>query len=633
MTVSHPPSSRREAIDRSRQSRRPSRLGTAAGAASGPDTRRDPDAGFLTLLNTVWRGAARLPAHEAVEAVLTLGGHVPPEVSLRALATPAACAVQALWGAGWRDGEHRCRPYTADGPVAFAGEIALGTDGRLRIRTPDGPPLADTPLVGRPRAVNWRRGALARYSEALRLARERDARAVADCRTWLVVLGDDERDALLERLREATLRTAPVAFYQGGQPYTNFRDRNTMVGKTLWPGHPDCVYSRLQGTPVPLWTDEDVVLVVCLSLLVRSGGAGRIEEANGTELTLDNVAHVLDRIRRDYDAAGAGPPIAPAPEITVAGLHDLAGRLAEARDRVARQRQLYREIHGVLLNKVERVAARPGPDVERREQALVDRLLSRLPLVGRSLDHIGAAIGVAPGWLTRPHGEFGTGLESLVFEAVTASAEVFGADFAMSRGMRDLTALVEAMQTGDWATVVGWELPDYFCCVVPSAEAERHFAGGIAQVADVAWAMSSRMQYNSWHFVPGNLPEAADGPRRDFFIPPAMPDIAHFSDQHHHGHVTARVRFAVRSPQPVEILGRTYKGFVDLRLLRCDGEPFVEADLLAAHRLSRLIARATGRVAELAVAGVPARITAFDSRWHWTTILTRAAASMSGGVR
>jgi hypothetical protein len=620
-------------MDKARQSRRPSRLGTAAGSAPGPDHHRDPDAGFRTLLDTVWRGVARAPVHEAVDTVLTLGGHVPPEVSLRALATPAACAVKALWGAGWSDGEHRCRPFTSDGPPVFAGEVGLGTDGRLRIRTPEDPPLGDTPLVGRPRAVTWRRGAVMRYTEALRLARERNARAVADCRTWLGTHDDDWRDALLEHLREATLRTAPVVLYQEGQPYTNFRERNSIVGKTLWPGHPDCVFSRLRGMPVHLWCDEDVLVVVCLSLLIRSGSAGRIEEANGTELTLDNVAHILDRLRRDYDATGAGPAVGPAPAVTVADLHDLAGRVAEARDRVARQRQLYREIHGVLLNKIERVAAHPGADVERRERALVDRLLHRLPVVGRSLDHIGGALGVAPGWLTRPHGEFGTGLESLVFEAVVAATEVFGADFAMSRGMRDITALVEAMQSGDWATIVGWELPDYFCCVVPSAQADRYFAGGVAQVADVAWAMSSRMQYNSWHFVPGNLPDAAARARRDFFIPPAMPDLAHFSDQHHHGHVTARVRFAVRSPQPVDILGRTFKGFVDLRLLRCDGEPFVEADLLAAHRLSRLIARATGRVAELAVAGVPARITAFDSRWHWTTILTRAAESVSGGVR
>jgi hypothetical protein len=517
--------------------------------------------------------------------------------------------------------------------VAFTGEIGLGTDGRLRIRTPSDPPLTGSSLVGRPRAVPWGAGALARYSEALAVAQERNTWALVDCRGWLETHPDDDRDAMLERLREATLRTAPVVLYQEGQPYTNFRDRNTIVGKTLWPGHPDCVFSRLKGMPVHLWSDEDVLLVVCLLLLIRSGGAGRIEEANGTELNLDNIAHILDRIRCGYDAVGAGPPVGAAESVTVTDLYDLAGRLAEARERVARERQLYREIHGVLLNKLERVAARPGADVARREQALVDRLLHRLPVVGRSLDHIGTTIGVAPGWLTRPHGEFGTGLESLVFESVAAATEVFGADFAMSRGMRDLTALVEAMQRADWTTIDAWELPDYFCCVVPSEQAERHFPGGVPQVADVAWAMSSRMQYNSWHFVPGNLPVDPARFRRDYFIPPSMPDIAYFSDQHHHGHVTARVRFTVRSPQPVEILGRTFKGFVDVRLLRCAGEPFAEADLLAVHRLSRLVARATGRVAELAVAGVPARVTAFDSRWHWTTILTRAADAVTGGVR
>ena len=56
--------------------------------------------------------------------------------------------------------------------------------------------------------------------------------------------------------------------------------------------------------PLELWSDNDVVMVVCLTLLVRSAGFARIEEANGTQLTVDHVAHLLERIRRMYNGGG-----------------------------------------------------------------------------------------------------------------------------------------------------------------------------------------------------------------------------------------------------------------------------------------------------------------------------------------
>ena len=107
---------------------------------------------------------------------------------------------------------------------------------------------------------------------------------------------------------------------------------------------------------------------------------------------------------------------------------------------------------------------------------------------------------------------------------------------------------------------------------------------------------------------------------RDHFVPPVIPDIAYHSDHHHHGHVAAKVRFSIRSPQAVDVLGRRFDGFVDLRLLRCEGPPFGEQDMLAAHRASGLIAKATSLAAALAADGADIEITTFDSQWHWDEI-------------
>ncbi|WP_431331476.1 hypothetical protein ACPZ13_36715 (plasmid) [Streptomyces sp. IPPR8] len=636
--------SRRAANARKRISRRPSRLGLVAGATLKPDRVREADAGFPGLLKRAWRRAEQTDdLRSFVEVLLTLDGHVPADVQLRALSAAEEAALAALCGLSWRApataAPDDAAPATAaPGDAApataapgdatsgdaeetvFSGEIALATSGRIVLRVPSAAPLKADGLVGGVRRVPWTRATLDAYRAQLRRAEDRVARTVADCRGWLAEQGAEGRGELLEQAKEAALRTAPFVLYQQGRQYTNFRDHNTLTGKTLWPGHPDCALSSLQDLPLELWSDHDVQLVVCLTLLIRSAGPGRVEEANGTQLTVDHVAHMLERIRVGYNAALGRDQVPPAASATVADLHELAVSLRSHRGEVARQAQLYREIHGALMHKIEKVAG-PCADLARaREDAVTARLTSRLPLSGDNLAELGEALAAAPGWLAAPHGDFATGLEALVYESAAAATEAFEADFAMSRGMRSLPDLITALREERWAEICDWEITRFFCCVVPDPSAARHFGDSAAALADAAWAMSSRMQYNSWHFIAGNLPKAPEVVDRDHFVPPTIPDVAFYSDQHHHGHVNNNVRFSIRSPQSVVVDGRRFNGFVDLRLLRCDGAPFGEQDLLAAHRVSAFTARATGLVAELAAAGEQIEVTAFDSPWHWSAV-------------
>ena len=291
--------------------------------------------------------------------------------------------------------------------------------------------------------------------------------------------------------------------------------------------------------------------------------------------------------------------------------------------------QLYREIHGPLMHKIERVAPAPSDAMRQREAQLCERLTERLPVAGGTLAELGAGIAAAPAWLAEPHAEFATGLESLLYETVRAATEVFDCDMAMSRGIRSLTALVRALRAEQWGEIAQWEPPLFYCCVVPSAQADRHFGGSSTWLADTAWSISSRMRYNSWHFLVGNLPKVPEVVARDYFVPPVIPDIAYYSDQHHHGHVAAKVRFSIRSPQPVEVLGRMFNGFIDLRLLRCEGAPFDERDMLAAHRASAFAATAVGAAAALVADGTDIDVTAFDSRWHWESIAAQTIAAQA----
>ncbi|MFJ4717356.1 hypothetical protein [Streptomyces sp. NPDC088785] len=647
MTSSAGRESRRAANARKRISRRPSRLGTPAGTTAKPDRTAEPDAGFPGLLQRVWqRATATDDLRSTLHILLTLDGHVPADVQLRALGLRDEAALAALSGLTWRTTTPAAGAGTAadtaaaadadtaaaaaDDEIVFEGEIALSTSGRILLRVPSQEPLAAHDVVAGVLRVSWTRTVLERYRAALERSGARLAQSAAECRAWLAEQGPQGRDALLEQAKEAALRTAPFVLYQDQRQYTNFRGHNTLTGKTLWPGHPDCTLSTLQGLPLDLWSDHDVHLLVCLGLLIRSAGFGRVEEANGTQLTLDHVAHMLERVRGLYNEALPAAHAVPAATGPLASLMDLADALGAVRPRVGASVQLYREIHGALMHKIERVAKAPGDAARAREDAMVARLRERLGLDGTTLEELGRDVAASPHWLARPHREHGTGLESLVHESVAACAEAFEADFAMSRGMRSLPDLITALREERWAELCDWDITRFFCCVVPGPTAGRHFADSAAAVADTAWAMSSRMQYNSWHFVAGNIPRVPEVIARDHFVPPTIPDVAFYSDQHHHGHVNNKVRFSIRSPQAVEVDGRRFNGFMDLRLLRCEGTPFDEQDLLAAHRVSAFIAAATGQAAALAAAGEPLEVTAFDAAWHWSAITRTDPADAPG---
>ena len=607
--------SRKATLAKARQSRRPSRLGMPAGAAAGPDYLLDGEAGFPDLLKQVWEQALAAPGRRAaLNTLLTLDGHVPAHIQRQALRIAEAAAVEAL-GA---DGLDRLPP--AD-QVAFGGEIALTTSGRLALRVPGEPSLAgEETLVGGVLRVPWSTGTLAAYRTELARAAARESAAVASCRSWLATLGAQGRRDVLELLKDAARRTAPFVLYQERRQYTNFRDRNTLTGKTLWPGHPDCALSSLVGLPLGLWPDNDAVVVTCLTLLVRSGGYGRIEEVNGTQLRLDHVAALLERTRLRYNGVSGGEGISPAAGCGVPQLLELADALGRRSGQVRSTAKPYREIFGPLMHKNERVAEPFGEFGRQRETDLCAHLSRHLPVSGSTLSELTAAITVAPDWLGEPLAGFGTGLEGLIYETVRGSMEVFEADFAMSRGMRSLPALIAALRAEDWRQIAEWDIPHYFCCVVPAPDAAHYFGNSVSHLADTAWAMSARMQYNSWHFLAGNMPPVPEIVARDYFVPPKMPDIAYYSDQHHHGHVAARVRFTIRSPQAVTVLGRVLYGFADLRLLRCEGLPFGEQDLLCADRASAFIAAATSVAAEMAASGRDIEVTAFDSEWHWNAI-------------
>ncbi|MEU2793027.1 hypothetical protein [Streptomyces sp. NPDC007100] len=616
-------SARRLAMEEARRSKRPSRSDRRAGTTAAPDRVLD-GGGFEQLLRTTLhraRGAA--DTGTLINTLITLDGHLAAEHAWRAPARDEVAAVRVLTRPG-RDGGSAGGPVAHDGPdpdAVFTSALSLTPQGRLAITLPGRRALpASAAALGVAARISWSEADLAEYRRLLPEADRLAEFEVRECRSLLSELGAEGRREAVGTLRSAVFLVPPVQLYQGGNVYSNLRDDGNLTGKTLLPTHPDCFFHHLDRLPLDLWSDEEAVVVTCLWLLHSSGGPNRIESFNGYQLSLENVAENFRAMRRTYLEAGAETGLDPVPEGTppVRELLAVAHRLAQARAGLVGRRRLYYEIDASTRRKTERAlprTSRPAP----QESGVCERLSELLPGSG-DFDGLLAGLRADREWLHEPRSGHPTGFEALIHTTVSASAELFSADFAMSRGIRSLPKLIDALRREDWAEIVSWELPAFYCCVVPGENAGSLYDGDRAQLADSAWAMSARMQYNTWHVMPGNLPKDPAVQARDFLAPHALPDLAYHSHLHHRGHVTNNIRFSARSPEKVLVAGFPFVSLTDLRVLRCEGEPFGRDDLSAVTTIAHFLARVTELVAEAAEAGVATEVTAFDHHWHRITI-------------
>src|SRR5258708_19538858 len=97
------------------------------------------------------------------------------------------------------------------------------------------------------------------------------------------------------------------------------------------------------------------------------------------------------------------------------------------------------------------------------------------------------------------------------------------------------------------------------------------------RLAKVLTGCSVRMQFNSWHYMPGHFVQ--EPAPHHYYFPPRMADTAIWSDQHHAGHVMAAVRHSIRSPPPLKYPNPPSFGLFDLPLFLSTAVPFTPPHL------------------------------------------------------
>src|SRR5204863_2203184 len=159
-------------------------------------------------------------------------------------------------------------------------------------------------------------------------------------------------------------------------------------------------------------------------------------------------------------------------------------------------------------------------------------------------------------------------IEEMLLAVVGAAVRELHSDIGMTRCLRDLGQLVRVHDSDCCEDAMGWPQSEYFCAVTTSEELRARMADRPSALAAILKAISARMRYNGWHYMPGHFDLRRKPSDRHFYTPPSMSDMAAWSDQHHRGHVAAGVRYSIRSPGPLRYRDKVYAGFYDLRLMR-----------------------------------------------------------------
>lgn len=442
------------------------------------------------------------------------------------------------------------------------------------------------------------------------------ARGDAEMNAFFAALAQPDLDAIVRAATDAIDHTDPVLLYIEDELYTNYDRFNNLLPKSGGKAEDRFLLCRLPGLPAAALSPGVRRFLFCMHMLAIAGL--RAEEFNGRQFTPWALRAWFGDKRLQYQGLGAGNESSAAtrwpPDIGAQ-----AEALRRMKDRLKETHTVYRWVHGVTFRKEERWRPR---DPKARSTLDLPAGVKRHCVVnhGVAAEAFGAHASPVEAYfqeVVRRIARVGDprlrseALEALL-EAVVRSAMLdLPSHLGMTRGMRDLRHFQDALEEGRFDDVCAAPMADGYCAVFARVEPPGFCAP--QPLASILTAVSRRMQFNHWHYMPGHFDAKELATRRHFYNPPSMSDLAEEADLQHPGHGFAHVRYAIRSSAPLRVGGRTYNGMVDIRLMRAVGHPYTDADLLVADRYTEIIRCIAQAVLALKGEGLRAPvITGFD---------------------
>ncbi len=450
------------------------------------------------------------------------------------------------------------------------------------------------------------------------------ARAVSIQQSWQTC--DPEMDAFFDNLdaeglqrvlhevHETVDHTDPMLLYVGDDTLTNFGKLNNLQerGADL----PRCFHRRAREMARDRWTTAERIYVFCVYWLRRAGCRG--EEFCGRQLN--------PTLLREYFAERLAGYRALAPELCeeeASSIADQARLLARCKAGSAQQLLTYRWINGLTFYKEERVCSRSSArfGVDTLPPALRVYIADACGVDTGQHESLASLFDACVAQMARrgfaSDDDKLNAFEGLLKAIVDCAIDATGSDIGMSRGTRDVARMQRAFGEQRYAEICGWQSPDYFCAVFPSAALREQLAGNPELLVKILYACSARMQFNHWHYIPGHCPPEGVPADRHYYYPPGVADLAEWSDQHHTGHVLAQVRYSIRSPAPLSFGGKLYPGMVDLRLFRQSSAPYTPEELMTALTYTDYVRALQQSLSDhLARGGDPLVVAAFGKDWY-----------------
>lgn len=556
-----------------------------------------PAVGFAGLLDEMIQGMGRGDSlAQVVRTILTLRKRQPHSISLRSLTARQSALLELM-------GDHLLEwTIPAFSPEGTIWHIGVWSYGRIFLADslPENRDYVIFAWLPVPDKIASEIAARAQEAEAKDAPYERELEA------FLAGLTEARKREVVESVSDGVDHMDPVLIYVGDSTFTNFGPYNTLLRK------PGALFDRLADMPVNEWLPDEKRFVGSFYWVRQAGMRG--EEFNGLQLTPRTLREHFEASFQRY-AQKLGKQSSELP----ATLVEAAKSLAAMRQEISLDHVTCRWVNGLNFYKAERLVPRSvvATSVEGIPFDVRDYIENTLGLRVSSFSSLDelfrACVSVAASTVPETEKPLMDGIEQFLERITMSAVEAIRSDFGLTRGIRDIHRWQQKIDEQQYVEIGEWPTTDYFCGVFPSA-GMRNRMPDPARLAKVLTACSVRMQYNSWHYMPGHF--SKELAPHHYYFPPRMADTAIWSDQHHAGHVMAAVRFSIRSPAPLKYRDRTYFGMVDLRLFRTSGAHFNRKDLCEAIKYTDYLRSVYQAITDMAASGErQIVIRAFDKPW------------------
>lgn len=523
--------------------------------------------GFQQILLDVKASLRECPTFGcAVNKILTFNDRLPLRLGLRSLSTPEVAILEKL-----KDREDFILSEQPEAPSAVTfgirsyGRIILGIE----------PPARDDDLIFGHLSVDGRESDY--IAAAGTLASRKTAGDVAKINQFFSSLTAPQVREVVNTVEFMVDHIDPVLIYVNQELFSVFSRHNNLLDKRG--GGERHLFERLRSKPFVEWGDAEKTFIYCMYWLRQAGARG--EEFNGLQLDVTALQCYLARAMQTLNAART--PQAPAPGDCIA---ECAAYLNKQKSAAREEFIIYRTINGLTFHKEERLLKKT--EVASTDGTLPECLTQYLAQVwGMTPDRYPTLYDMFYDWFATSlfsdgnlYPEKFTPPEEMMHVIVAGAVKELRADIGMTRCIRDIARIKLINEASMCEEACSWPTGDFYCCVVPSEELAAALGeSGVAPLSVVLTAVAKRMEYNSWHYLPGHFSPDLVPEGRHFYFPPAMPDLAEWANQHHTGHMLANVLHCIRSPGGLTYEGRNFPGFFDIRLMRQSGQPFLLEDL------------------------------------------------------